>query len=287
MKLGISCYSLRQAIMSGEMDILQVIQWIADQGGEHVEIVPRGFELANNPDIVNRIREKADEAGIEISNFADSANFIQPNEDAYCREIERVMKLVDITHRLGAKHMRHDVARRPVEEATISQFERDLERLVDACRQIADYAAQFGITTSVENHGRYVQKSDRVQRLVVAVDRPNFKTLLDVGNFLNTDEDPISALKNNIPYASMIHLKDFYVRPSYRNPGDLWSQTIGGNYIRGAIVGHGDIDMYEVIRIIKHSGFDGNISIEFEGKEECKLGSKTGLDNARKIWNLV
>jgi sugar phosphate isomerase/epimerase len=274
-------------MMSGEMDILQVIQWIADQGGEHVEIVPRGFELVNNPDLVDRIREKADDAGIEISNFADSANFIKPDDDAFRREIERVMKLVDITHRLGAKHMRHDVASRPIEQSTITQFERDLERLADACRQVADYAAQFGITTSVENHGRYVQKSDRVQRLVVAVDRPNFRTLLDVGNFLNADEDPVSALKNNISIASMIHLKDFYVRPSYRDPGDLWKQTLGGNYIRGAIVGHGDIDMYEIIRIIKHSGFDGNISIEFEGKEECKLGSKTGFDNARRIWNMV
>ncbi len=286
MKLGISSYSLYRAMQSNEMSVLDVIGWIADNGGEHVEIVPNlGFRFDENPELIDAVREKAAKAGIDISNYAIGANFITEDEDGYKKEIERVMKEVDVAVRLGVKRMRHDVAWRAIEDCSIVRFEEDLGRLAEACRQIADYAAQFGIVTSVENHGYYVQASDRVQRLIAAVGRPNFKTTLDVGNFLCADEDPVSAVKKNIPLASMVHLKDFYIRPSYRNPGEGWFRTLSGNYLRGAIVGHGDIDMPEVIRVIKQSGYDGYISIEFEGMEDCRTGSKIGLDNARRMWN--
>jgi sugar phosphate isomerase/epimerase len=54
--------------------------------------------------------------------------------------------------------------------------------------------------------------------------------------------------------------------------------------LRGAIVGQGDIDMPEVIRIIKNSGYDGYISVEFEGMEDCRIGSRIGIDNAKRVW---
>lgn len=287
MKLGVSSYSLVRAIRSNEMSVLDVMQWITDVGGEHMEIVPLGFDLMEKPELIDQIRNKAEETGLEISNYAIPANFIAETDDDYKKEIERVIQHVDIANRLGVKLMRHDVAKRPPEESTIIQFEADLSRLVDACRQVADYAAQYGITTSLENHGRYVQHSDRVQRLVHAVDRPNFRSLLDVGNFMVVDENPVPAVKKSLKDICMVHLKDFYLRPSYRDPGEGWIRTISGDYLRGAIVGQGDIDMYEVIKVIKQSGYDGYISIEFEGREDCKEGTRIGLDNARRIWDMA
>lgn len=59
MKLGVSTYSLLPAIRSGEMSVLDAIQWIADNGGEHVEIVPFGFQLVDNPSLTDEVREKA------------------------------------------------------------------------------------------------------------------------------------------------------------------------------------------------------------------------------------
>lgn len=287
MKLGISSYSLYPSLKSGEMDIIGVIEWIAEQGGEHVEIVPIGYSLEDDPELIEEIVKKAEQVGIEISNYAIAANFITENEQQFEEEIEKVKKQVDIANQLGVKLMRHDVAWRPAAEATIQQFENDLPKMVEACQRIADYAATYGITTSVENHGYYVQASDRIQTLVHHVNRPNFKTTLDTGNFLCVDENPISALKKNITIASMIHIKDFYYRPSYKNPGAGWFQTSGGNYLRGSIIGHGDIEIAEVIRIIKYSGYDGYLSIEFEGMEDCKTGTKISLENVRRIWKEV
>ncbi len=285
MKLGMSSYSLVGAINSGEMTILDAIQWTADQGGEHIELVPMGFSLTDNPRLIEQILQKAEEASIEISNYAIGADFLKGNKEVVEQEIVRVKKEVDIANQLGVKLMRHDVAFKPAQEATIKQFELDLPRLTEACQRIADYAAQYGIVTSVENHGFYVQASDRIQRLIENVDRLNFKTTLDTGNFLCVDEDPVAAVKKNIAYASMVHTKDFYYRPaSSYHPGEGWFQTASGNYLRGAITGHGDIHLYDVLNVIKQSGYDGYISIEFEGIEECKRASKIGLDNVKRIW---
>lgn len=268
-----------------ELTVPDAIRWIADQGGEHVEIVPMGFSLIDNPELIDEIKAVAKEVGIDISNYAIGANFaVQEDAEALEQEIQNVMRHVDVAAALGVKLMRHDVAFRPAPEGTVAQFEIDLTVLVKACQRIADYAADFGITTSVENHGYYVQSSERIQRLLHETARSNFKTTLDVGNFLCVDEDPVSAVKNNIPYASIVHAKDFYWRPSYRNPGEGWFQTSHGNYLRGAIVGHGDIDMPEVFRVLKKSGYDGYISVEFEGMEDCKTASRIAMDNVRRLW---
>lgn len=74
---------------------------------------------------------------------------------------------------------------------------------------------QYGITTTIENHGFNVQSSDRVQRVIHEVDRPNFKTTLDVGNFLCIDEDPLVGVKKNLKYAKNSPFKRFLYSPIF------------------------------------------------------------------------
>lgn len=283
MKLGISTYSLYQAMNAGEMTIQDVIIYIASIGAEHAEIVPLGFNLTENPELIEVIRNQAKESGIELSNYAVGANFSDLNDEQFEQEIERLKREVDIAAALGVKKMRHDVA--SSQDLSITHFLSELPRLAKACQAIADYALPLGITTSVENHGYYIQASDRVQALVNLVDRPNFKTTLDVGNFLCVDEDPVAAVANNVKLASMVHVKDFYYRSSKSNPGDGWFNTSNGNRLRGSIVGHGDIDIPQALSKVKESGYDGYISIEFEGMEECRKGTKLGFDFVKRVWN--
>ena len=47
MKTGISLYSLSRAINAKEMTVVQAIEWMAENGAEHVEIVPCGFSPRN------------------------------------------------------------------------------------------------------------------------------------------------------------------------------------------------------------------------------------------------
>lgn len=288
MKIGLSSYSLLNAIKSGEMSILDAIRWIADNGGEHMEIVPYGYTLIDNPELADAVRETAKEAGIALSNYSMPANFVQDTLELFNEEVARVKTHVDLVHRLGMKHIRHDVTAFTIsqEQMTIKWFEDNLHLMVKGSQQIADYAAQYEITTTIENHGFSVQSSDRVQRVLHAVDRPNFKTTLDVGNFMCVDEDSIIGVKKNLPYASIIHFKDFYFRPYDQHPGEGdWFLTSNGNYLRGAIVGHGDIEIRKIVKLIKESGYDGYMTIEFEGMEECKAASRIAMDNLRRFWD--
>ncbi|MGG1634977.1 sugar phosphate isomerase/epimerase [Paenibacillus sp. MCAF9] len=288
MKIGLSSYSLLSAIKSGEMSILDAISWIADNGGEHMEIVPYGYTLVDNPELADAVREKAKEVGIALSNYSMPANFVQDTEQLFEEEVARVKLHVDLVHRLGMNHMRHDVTAFtiPQEKMTIRWFEENLHLMVKGSQLIADYAAQYGITTTIENHGFSVQSSDRVQRVLHAVDRPNFKTTLDIGNFMCVDENSIIGVKKNLPYASLIHFKDFYFRPYDQHPGDGdWFLTSNGNYLRGAIVGQGDIEIRKIVKLIKESGYDGYMTIEFEGMEECKSASRIAMDNLRRFWH--
>lgn len=298
MKLGVSTYSLLNAINSGEMTVLDALQWMADHGAEHVEIVPFGFQLVGNDPLIDAIREKAAALNLTISNYAILADLLKGDEAEFEQEVQRLLREVDIAHRLGVKLMRHDVSafRRPFEQNTIVHFERELPRMVTGCRRIADYAAQFGITTTLENHGFYVNGSDRVIRLIEAVDRPNFRLTLDTGNFWCIDEDPVVGVHRTVSYAAMVHLKDFYRRKANAYAGEsqmfkcdsgTWFKTSGGSLLRGAIVGDGDIDLWEIMGILKRSGYEGYVSIEFEGLEECKKGTLLGLENARRMWEAV
>lgn len=288
MKIGISTYSLLNAIKSGEMNVLDVVQWVADNGGEHLEFVPYGYTLVDNLELADQVREKADELGIELSNYCMPANFVQDTEEELDAEVRRIKEHVDLVNRMGMKHMRHDVTAftLPPEKRTVKYFEDSLPLIVKGSRLVADYAAQYGITTSVENHGMAVQHSDRVRRVVQQVDRYNFKTTLDTGNFLCVDEDPIVGVKKDLPYATMVHFKDFYIRPYDENPGDgAWIKTANDNFLRGSILGHGDIDIRKIVKLVKDSGYDSYISIEFEGMEECKNATKIGMDNLKRFWN--
>jgi sugar phosphate isomerase/epimerase len=287
MKIGLSTYSLLNAIESGEMTVLDAIEWIKDNGGEHMEIVPYGFSLIDNPDLADAVREKAKSVGIDLSNYSMPANFVQETREAFEEEVERVKRHVDLVHRLGIRHMRHDVTAFSIkpEETTIGHFEKHLHLIVEGSRRIAEYAERYGITTTIENHGFCVQASDRVQRVLLEVNRPNFKTTLDIGNFLCVDEQPVIGVMKNLPYASLIHVKDFYYRPFDEHPGGGgWIRTTNGNWLRGAIVGHGDLPIRKIIKLIKASGFDGYMTVEFEGMEDCREGSRIGMENLRRFW---
>jgi len=289
-KIGISSYCLLSALRNGEMTILDVVQWAKDNGCEHIELVPYGFTLIDNPELADQVTKKAEELDLEISNYCMPANFCQETEAEFEAEVARVKEHVDLLHRMGIKTLRHDVVafQTTPEGANIQSFNRLLPQMVEGSQRIADYAAQFGITTTIENHGWVVQHSDRVQRLYQLVDRENFKVTVDVGNFMCVDELAIIGVMKNLPYASHIHLKDFYYRPFYEDPGEgRWFKTVNGNFLRGSIFGQGDLPVREILGLIKQSGYDGHLSLEFEGMEECKEATRIGLNNIRRILDEV
>ncbi|MGI8484510.1 MAG: sugar phosphate isomerase/epimerase family protein [Thermomicrobiales bacterium] len=304
MKIGVSSYSFAQSFANGSMTILDAIDWVAESDATHMEISIAGFatpevgsdssdggasecmvvgaDLINHPTLIAAIKQRADERGVTLSNYAVAADFRDVDLDG---QIATLKKHIDAAHALGIPLFRHDVVAWAWRDGNQAEYEQVFKSIVPVCQEIADYAATLGITTSIENHGFYMNNSERVRRLILAVDRPNFKTTLDIGNFLCVDELPESAVPQNLEYASLVHLKDFYIRDT--QPGDGWLKTLAGNYIQGSIVGFGDLPMKRLLTLVKESGFDGPISIEFEGMVHDITGITAGLTNSIRIWDEV
>jgi sugar phosphate isomerase/epimerase len=103
-----------------------------------------------------------------------------------------------------------------------------------------------------------------------------------MGNFLVVDEDPVEAVQRLAKYAIMVHVKDFHIRPVKTMPPSGWSAAQRRIAIRGAIVGHGSIDVPAQLRWLKKAGYNGYLSLEFEGLEESRKGVQMGLDYLRR-----
>jgi hypothetical protein len=81
----------------------------------------------------------------------------------------------------------------------------------------------------VENHGFFAQDSARVEKLLNAVNHPNFGWLVDMGNFVCADEEPYKAVGIAAPYAFHVHAKDFHIKSGMLpNPGQGWFRSRGG-----------------------------------------------------------
>ena len=62
------------------------------------------------------------------------------------------------------------------------------------------------------------------------------------------------------------------------------SESAHGNFLRGSIFGQGDVKTREILKMVKQSGYDGYLTLEFEGMEDCRVGSKIGMENVRRLW---
>lgn len=293
-KFGASIYCVTQKIQSKEWTPAQGIKWLAEQGAETIEMVPFGIDFLNEPETVDICRKAADESEVTISNFSLNANFLQISESDYDSEMERVKAYIDISAKFETPTMRIDCSsfRRPIETNTTAEFIRELPIIIETYKKLCDYADRYGIMILLENHGFHINGSERTAHIFEALKDYNFAGQIDTGNYVCVDENPEVAVRKNIKYARTVHMKDFYIRPNDRDPGDAaqfncvnsWFKSVGGNYLRGSILGQGDLNIPKIIGIIKSSGFNGNVYIEFEGMEDCLYGTKVSLDNLKRIW---
>ncbi len=65
MRLGVSSYSYARSLQRGALTILDVVDRVADAGGEHLEIAAGGFgdDLPRQPELVDRCASTPPPAG--------------------------------------------------------------------------------------------------------------------------------------------------------------------------------------------------------------------------------
>ena len=284
MKIGVSSYSFQQLISAGKETQLSVMKIAKDMGFDGIEFTDLSApEGVTETQYAEMIREESEKLSLPVTAYTISANMLK--DTGVDAEVERICRKVDVATVLGAKNLRHDAAWSvPDEIKAFAGFEQVLPTLVDGCKRVTEYAQAKGVTTMIENHGFFCQDSERVEKIINGVGSANFGVLLDMGNFACADENSALAAGRLAPYIKHVHAKDFHIKSGNAlNPGSGFFKSRGGNYLRGAIIGHGDIPVMQCLSIVKNSGYDGYVSIEFEGLEDCLKGIEIGFENLKKM----
>jgi len=293
MRLAVSTYSLSKWRRQDGATVEQCLDWLAAIGVPCVEFSGIGEqEVKDRRRRAKRLRQRCESLGLEIVSYCTGAELYKP-ADELKQEIERVRKEIDIAGELGAPSMRHDVTRGPQDEGV--SLEQVLERIVPAVRTLTEHGEKRGVKTTLENHGFYMQTAERVGQLIDAVDHPNYGLTIDLGNFLCLNQDPVDSARKLAKYVVMAHAKDFHIKPKTEAPPSApavgehpeiahgWIHTPTDIAIRGAIAGHGNVDLPGAIDVLKQAGYDGPLSLEFEGLEDPRRGVRLGLAHLAKL----
>lgn len=283
MKISVTSYSYSQYMKDGRLDIFGVIDKTAELGFDGIEFSYGDWTNNFDLELAKKIKERCAERGIEIVACCSGADFLMSGNEAAVAELKRV---IDYTATLGAPYLRHDITRGFVSSDRKYSIGYDdaIEIVTPAIREVADYAASKGIVTMTENHGFFSQDALRVEKLINTVAHPNFGALVDLGNFMCADEDPVKSVSILAPYALHVHAKDFYFKSGCDvDPGEGWFKTRALNYLKGAVIGHGVCGIYQSIQILKKAGYNGYVTVEFEGKEDCIDGIRIGKDNLKRF----
>lgn len=182
------------------------------------------------------------------------------------RTPERARREVAVACALGAPRIR--VWAEPETAAEADGFPGAVAMLRAAC----DAAAADGLDVVVERHvGSFADTPARIERLLAAVERPNFALNYQVLDFLPPSEatrQPDDA-RRLVPHARYLHLKN------YRTP-----EPPGAALLPGGSLADGAIDVRELLAAALGTGYRGPLTIEFLSFEPLPVEEKLRRDAA-------
>lgn len=216
------------------------------------------FHLGGMPrDIgfVMRIKMMCVRAGLPVG-YLGGGSLVGPLEHREAR-MEQARSDVDMTAAMGGQMLR--VFARHKWPDTREEQEYYWGPMVEDFRELSDYAAERGVVLGLQNHdnGSFCMTAEQALRILEEVDKENFTFLWDTGQWLgsigshprgefdaNVDlyED---YLKPTAPYAASVRAKVYQI--------DTGVETY--------------LDYPRIFGILKDVGYNGNVSIVYEGAE--------------------
>ncbi len=184
------------------------------------------------------VRDAAARYGLEIVNIAFMNNFGMADEARRTAEEARTAEWIDVSRRLGSRFLRAFAGWPEGDRAA------RWPAMVSALRHVCALALAAGARLVIENHNHdgFVQTADDVDAIFAAVGSPALGLLLDTGNYL----DGAASIARTAARAWHVHAKFTRV----------------GRDGRDARVDHD-----AVVRLLGVMGYEGCVSVEYEGME--------------------
>ncbi len=135
---------------------------------------------------------------------------------------------------------------------------------VEAFRAAAHYAGRRGAVLVLENHWGLTGTPEGVMRIVEETGSPWLKVVLDTGNFVHLP-DQYAAMAQLLPHLALVHAKTY----------------AGGGFMLDI-----ELDYKQIASLLREAGYNGWLSIEFEGKAHPNEGIPAGVAELRAAFGL-
>jgi len=269
-KISLAEWSLHKALFSGEISNLDFPVYTKDKFGiDAVEYVSTFFKGTAKP-YINELVQLTNDNGITnllimIDGEGNLGDLYKPRR---IQAVERHYKWIDTAKILGC----HSIRVNARGEGTDKQVSI---AAIDGLKRLTEYGEKAGINVIVENHGGYSSDGKWLSNVITCVNNPYCGTLPDFGNFcLKSEyvEEKWNCIDEYDKYKGMQELMPFAkgVSAKSHNFDENGNETV--------------IDYKKMMQIVKESGYEGYIGIEYEGDN---LSEKDGIIATQKLLEKI
>ena len=271
------------------LDLEGFIRKAAALGYPSVELMgkrPHLSILDTGDDELARIRQAAEEAGVEVSTVAGYTSFTAGSDHAEVPLVEvqvaYVSELARMAQALGAGLVRIFTGYMTEPRAYAAEW----AKCVAAVRECAEVAAELGVVVGVQNHHDIGVGWQSYIEFLDEVDHPNCRAMFDPWAPSMHGDDLFECARALAPRMVQTTLADYLRLPRYRYvPGIVnYEQLVPVG--RAVPLGEGDVDLEAFFAGLKEGGFDGYVAYEMcsplrGGGSEANLDATAAASLAR------
>ncbi len=292
MHAGVCQWVFNAPLIKGEVDMFDCIEFVGlNTEADCFEPLSRYWSEDEPVDEqAEQARELLDDGGLLVSCYTLESDFAVYDEQAFEATVAHCILEMDIADILDTDTIRLDPrSSLPPEQAQSPDLDFILERVSEGMQEIADAAADRGLTVGVENHGLLLGRSDLVMRMIELVDRPNFGVNLDFSNFrIVFGEDHVEVTRMFAPFVVHVHAKDSLLSAAEPENAEAegWRRTLpkdSEEWYRPCVGGEGDMQWPTVFSILRDAGFDGTVSLETSLPDDIRGSVRDGVANLKRI----
>lgn len=272
--ISLAQWSLNRAFFDNTLDPIDFARIAKEFGISAVEYVNQFYtEHAADETFWKEMATRASDVGVQslIMMVDEEEKLGDPSDAKRKKAVEDHYKWVHAAKILGC----HSIRVNAFGEGTRDELKTTL---ADGLGRLTEYAAKEDIHVIIENHGLHTSDAHYMVALIKSVDHPYLGTLPDFGNWCTSAEwggtktsqhceeqyDPAKGLSELLPFAKGVSAK------SYTFDAEGFDTVI---------------DYPLLLQLVKDSGFEGHIGIEFEGEDHSEPeGIRMTKQLIEKVW---
>jgi len=255
-EIGLAQWSLNKSLKSGKIDNLDFARIAREKFDIGVvEYVNQFFiNKAKNKKYLSELLNISEDNGI-INNLImidSEGNLGDTNKRKRLKAINNHKKWVEAAKFIGCSHIRVNAAGNGSEEEVSKNASESLAVL-------GEFSEDFGVNVIVENHGGYSSNAKWLVKVIENANRKNIGTLPDFGNFC------IQRIEGDLYESTCVKEYD-----RYKGIKEMMPKAFAVSAKSNSFNNNGDeiyTDYLKMLKIVKESGYNGYIGVEYEGIE--------------------